>query len=154
LHGSDMDVLAQRPSLRQQMKLTLPRAARVVAVSRSLAAEAEKLGVPADRIDLIGNGVDSSLFCCRDRQQARAELGRGGDTRKWILYVGRLEAEKGVLDLAAAFARVAAARPDVALVLVGDGRARAEAEQGLRSLEDRVLFVGSRPLAEVPLWMA
>ncbi len=153
LHGSDMDVLAQRPSLRRQMQLTLPRAARVVAVSRAPAAQARDLGVAADRIDLIGNGVDSELFHPRDRAAARAELGHAGDTRKWIVYVGRLEADKGVLDLAAAFQQVAAARADAVLVLLGDGKARAAADEALKPLGDRVRFLGARPLAEVPVWM-
>ncbi len=153
LHGSDMDVLAQRPSLRRQMQLTLPRAARVVAVSRALAAQARDLGVAPDRIDVIGNGVDSELFHPRDRAAARAELGHAGDTRKWILYVGRLEADKGVVDLAIAFQEVAAARADAVLVLIGDGKARATAEEMLRPLGDRVQFLGARPLAEVPVWM-
>jgi peptidoglycan/xylan/chitin deacetylase (PgdA/CDA1 family)/glycosyltransferase involved in cell wall biosynthesis len=154
LHGSDMDVLATRPALRAQLRLALPRATRVVAVSRSLAAAARELGVAEDRIDVIRNGVDGSLFRVRDRAGARAELTRGGDTRPWILYVGRLEEEKGALDLAAAFARLAASHPDAVLVLLGDGRARAAAEAELRPLGDRVLFLGSRPLAEVPVWMA
>ncbi len=153
LHGSDMDVLAQRPSLRRQMQLTLPRAGRVVAVSRSLAAAARALGVADDRIDVIGNGVDGELFHPRDRAAARAELGHAGDARKWILYVGRLEADKGVLDLATAFQQVAAARADAVLVLIGDGKARAAAEEALKPLGDRVLFLGARPLAEVPVWM-
>jgi peptidoglycan/xylan/chitin deacetylase (PgdA/CDA1 family) len=153
LHGSDMDVLAKRPALRRQMQLALPRAARIVAVSRTLAQAAQDLGVPADRIDVIGNGVDGELFHPRERAAARAAVGRPDDARKWILYVGRLEAEKGVLDLSAAFGRLAAARSDVALVLLGDGKARAAAEEALRPCGDRALFLGARPLAEVPLWM-
>jgi len=153
LHGSDMDVLAERPSLRRQMAATLPRAARVVAVSRALAEKAAALGVPTERIDVIGNGVDGALFHPRDRAAARAALGRGDDSRRWILYVGRLEAEKGLLDLAAAFRSLASERADCALVLVGDGRARGAVEEALRPLADRVLVLGPRPLAEVPVWM-
>jgi glycosyltransferase involved in cell wall biosynthesis len=154
LHGSDMDVLAKRPLLRRQLALALPRAARVVAVSRALADAARALGVPADRIDVIGNGVDAQLFHPRDRAAARAELGHAGDARKWILYVGRIEAEKGALDLAAAFARLAADRTDVALVMVGEGRGRGAVEEALRPLGDRALLVGPQPLEKVPVWMA
>jgi teichuronic acid biosynthesis glycosyltransferase TuaC len=153
LHGSDIDVLATRPMLRRQLAFALPRAARVVAVSRALAAKAGELGVLADRIDVVTNGVDSELFRPRDRAAARAELGHPGDTRPWILYVGRVEADKGAHELAAAFSRIAAARPDVRLVVVGDGRARETIEQALRPLAERALFVGARPLPEIPLWM-
>ena len=41
-----------------------------------------------------------------------------------LLFVGRLEAGKGVFDLLHAFARVHAARPDARLVLAGAGDAR------------------------------
>jgi teichuronic acid biosynthesis glycosyltransferase TuaC len=154
LHGSDMDVLATRPSLRRQLAWALPRAARVVAVSRALGRAAAALGVPADRIDIVTNGVDDALFHPRDRAAARAELGRGGDRRPWLLFVGRVEVDKGMLDLTAAFQRVAAASPDAVLVVVGDGKARAAAEEALRPLADRVVFAGARPLAEMPVWMA
>jgi teichuronic acid biosynthesis glycosyltransferase TuaC len=153
LHGSDIDVLAARPALRRQLALALPRAARVVAVSRALADAATLLGVPADRVDLVTNGVDSQLFHPRDRAAARAELGHAQDQRPWLLSVGRLEADKGALDLAAAFQRVAAARPDARLIVVGEGRARAAMEEVLRPLGERVLFVGPRPLPEIPVWM-
>jgi teichuronic acid biosynthesis glycosyltransferase TuaC len=153
LHGSDMDVLAMRPSLRAQLAWALPKAARVVAVSRALGQAAEDLGVPRARIAIVTNGVDDALFHPRDRTAARAALGHAGDARRWLLFVGRVEADKGMLDLAAAFGQVAAAHPDAALVVVGDGKARAAATEALRALGDRVIFTGARPLEEMPLWM-
>jgi glycosyltransferase involved in cell wall biosynthesis len=153
LHGSDMDVLSKRPALRRQLAWALPRAARVVAVSRALGDQAAALGVSRDRIEIVTNGVDGELFRPRDRAAARAELGRGGDARKWILFVGRVEADKGMLELAPAFAKLAASNPDAALILVGDGKARAAMEETLRPLGDRVVFAGARPFSEVPVWM-
>lgn len=153
LHGSDIDVLATRPALRRQLSFALPHAARVVAVSRALAKSVEGLGVPSHKIDLVTNGVDAELFHPRDRQAARVELGRGDDRRRWILYVGRVEADKGAHDLAEAFTRVAAADPQAALFVVGDGKARAAVTEKLGALGDRATFVGPRPLAEVPVWM-
>jgi glycosyltransferase involved in cell wall biosynthesis len=102
---------------------------------------------------LVTNGVDSELFHPRDRQEARVALGRGDDRRRWILYVGRVEADKGAHDLAEAFTRVAAADPQAALFVVGDGKARAAVAEKLGPLGDRATFVGPRPLAEVPVWM-
>jgi teichuronic acid biosynthesis glycosyltransferase TuaC len=154
LHGSDMDVLATRPALRRQLALALPRAARVVAVSRALGKAAEELGVAPDRIDIVANGVDSTLFQPRDRAAARAALGYAGNQQKWILFVGRVEAAKGALDLAAAFRRVAEKNPDAALIFIGNGQARAEIEQIVRPVGDRVIFAGTQPLAQIPVWMA
>jgi len=154
VHGSDLDLLARRPALRWQLARALPRAARVVTVSRALAQAAESLGVEPSRIDVVANGVDGELFRVRDRAEARAVLGQGGDTRRWILYVGRLQVDKGVLDLAAAFAKVAAGDPLAALVVVGEGPARAALESALAPLGARARLVGAVPLAEVPRWMA
>jgi glycosyltransferase involved in cell wall biosynthesis len=154
LHGSDIDVLGTRPSLRRQLAMALPRAARIVAVSRALAAKVADLGVPHERIDVVTNGVDGELFRPRDRAAARAELGHAGDTRPWLLYVGRVEDDKGARELTAAFQRIASQRQDARLVVVGDGKARAAAEAALKPLGDAALFVGPRPLAEVPVWMA
>src|SRR5262245_62168058 len=153
LHGSDMDVLSKRPALRRQLAWALPRAARVVAVSRALGEQAEALGVGRDRVDIVTNGVDGELFHPRDRAASRAALGREGDTRRWILFVGRVEADKGMLELPPAFTRLAAANPDAALMIVGDGKARGAMEETLRPLGDRVVFAGARPFAEVPIWM-
>jgi teichuronic acid biosynthesis glycosyltransferase TuaC len=154
VHGSDLDLLARRPTLRWQLARALPRAARVVAVSRALAQAAESLGVDPSHVDVVANGVDAELFRVRDRAEARAALGQGGDTRRWILYVGRLHVDKGVLDLAAAFARVAAGDPRAALIVVGEGPARAALAAALTPLGDRARLVGARPLADVPRWMA
>ncbi|HEY5091344.1 MAG TPA: glycosyltransferase, partial [Polyangia bacterium] len=140
LHGSDIDILAKRPTSRWQLARALPRAARVVAVSCALGAEAAALGVDPGRIDVIPNGVDAALFHPRVRQEARAALGRRADDRKWILYVGRLAEDKGVLDLAAAFSMLAAVHPRVALVMVGDGSARAELEKALAPLGARAIL--------------
>ncbi len=157
VHGSDLDVLSLRPSLRWQMARSLPRADRLVAVSRSLVESAVALGVDRARIDLVMNGVDTSLFHPRDRAEARAALGHAGDRRRWIVCVSRLRKDKGTLDLAAAFTALAADREDLVLALVGDGEARGAVESALRplgdSLQGRVIFAGARPLPEVPLWM-
>ena len=107
VHGSDLDVLSKRPSLRWQMARTLPRADRLVAVSRSLVDSAVALGVDRARIDLVMNGVDTSLFHPRDRAEARAALGHAGDRRRWIVCVSRLREDKGTLDLVAAFTALA-----------------------------------------------
>lgn len=65
-------------------------------------------------------GVDAHQFHpdAQVRGAVRGELDIGaGHTA--ILFLGRLNRDKGMLDLAAAFADIAARRPDVVLVLVG-----------------------------------
>lgn len=151
VHGSDLNVVARMPGPRRNLAWAMPRASRIVAVSRPLGERARELG--AARVDVVGNGVDVRLFHPRDRAEARRALGLPVDGR-WIVYVGRLEREKGVLDLIEAMATVAKRDPAVRLALVGDGASRAAAEAAARPLGDRVLFAGAKPLAEVPTWVA
>ena len=153
LHGSDMNMIAKLPGPRRLLRLALPRAARVVAVSRALADEARALGVEGDRLSIVMNGVDADLFRPRDRAAARRELGLPLDSRI-ALYVGNLKETKGVLDLAAAFERVAIAHPSVHLAVVGGGEARAALDALASRWPRRVTLAGPRPLAEIPTWMA
>jgi glycosyltransferase involved in cell wall biosynthesis len=153
LHGSDVNVVGKMPGPRRAMQILLPRADRVVAVSRALADAVAELGVPRDRIDVILNGVDGDLFRPRDRAAARAHLGLDA-SRRLLLYVGRLQREKGVFDLLEAFARIAPGAPEVDLAFVGDGPAQAELAAAAAPLGARVRLVGAQPLATVPEWMA
>jgi glycosyltransferase involved in cell wall biosynthesis len=120
----------------------------VVAVSRALADAVVELGVNRARVAVVTNGVAGALFHRRVRALARRALGVPPDGKR-ILYVGRLEAAKGVLDLLDAFARID--DPALSLTLVGDGAARAECE---RRAGARVQLAGARPLDEIPRWMA
>ncbi|MGN6105947.1 MAG: glycosyltransferase family 4 protein [Kofleriaceae bacterium] len=148
LHGSDINVVAKLPGPRKQTAWALSRARRVVAVSRALADEVVGLGVPRSTVALVMNGVDGELFRPRDRAQARAELGLPAGPI--ALYVGNLKEEKGVLDLARAWAAV----PRGSLAIVGGGPARPALEAAIAPLGDRVRLVGPQPLAQVPTWMA
>ena len=154
VHGSDMNVLARTKAVARNLRWALPRARRVVAVSRPLGDVVASFGVPRERIDIVPNGVDGEIFHPRDRAAARAALGQAGDTRPWLVYVGRLEEEKGILDLLEAFGALARRRPDVRLALVGDGKVRPACLRAAAALGDRILVPGARPLAEIPDWLA
>jgi teichuronic acid biosynthesis glycosyltransferase TuaC len=149
LHGSDINVIARLPGPRKLSGWALPRASRIVAVSRALAEAAAVLGVRRDRIDIVMNGVDASLFHPRDRKAARDELGL--PDHPLVLYVGNLKPEKGVLDLATAWPHVVRDHPHAKLVFVGDGPARAAlSAQATPGIE----LVGAKALSDIPIWMA
>ena len=63
----------------------------------------------AAKTQVVFNGVNCELFF--PREEARE--------RKTILLVGRLDAEKGVLQLIQAYARILQAHPDAKLVIGG-----------------------------------
>lgn len=65
-------------------------------------------------------GVDAQRFRfnAQERDAVRAGLGIGPE-QNVILFLGRLNRDKGILDLAAAFAGIASHREDAVLLLVG-----------------------------------
>jgi glycosyltransferase involved in cell wall biosynthesis len=130
----------------------LPRAARVVAVSRPLADEVVALGVDRDRVRVVMNGVDGDLFKPGARAAARKELGLPAGPL--AVYVGNLKPEKGVLDLGRAWANVLAKVPDATLLFVGDGPLKGELESMTNQHGERVRLIGRQPLERVPLYMA
>jgi glycosyltransferase involved in cell wall biosynthesis len=150
LHGSDINIVAKLPGPRRLSAWALPQAARIVAVSRALADEVAQLGVPREKIAIVMNGVDASLFHPRDRTAARRELGLAEDG-PLALYVGNLKAEKGVLDLAAAWSEIDA--PSARLAIVGGGPAKGDLERAVSSMSN-VQVVGPQPLNLIPTWMA
>ncbi len=154
LHGSDINVIAKLPGARRMLRWALPHATRVVAVSRALADEVVTLGVPRERIAIVMNGVDETLFHPRPRDVARAEVGLGDIAGPIALYVGNLKLVKGVLDLAPAWKRTLALVPDATLVVVGDGPLQARVAASLFPFGDRVRLIDAQPLARVPVFMA
>lgn len=84
-----------------------------------------------ERLKVVARGVDTALFDPARRDAAlRACWGAQADTPV-ALYVGRLAPEKNLGALAAAFDAMRALRPDLRLVLVGNGPARPSLQQRL-----------------------
>lgn len=105
---------------------------------RASAEYVRSFGIPDDRIALAPNAVDAEIF-------GAAAVDRSGRETCTFLYAGRLDPEKGLDVLVAAFSRVPGR-----LVIAGSG---AE-EERLRALaNDRVRFTGPLDRDElVPLY--
>jgi len=118
------------------------RADAVIAVTRRLAGHLAHDGLAPDRIHLIPPGVSSAGP--RDAVDPVPHVGRPR-----VLYVGRLNREKGVYTLVEAMSLLRTS--DVRLILVGDGPARASLERSIRQLGlgERVHVTGFRPQREV-----
>jgi teichuronic acid biosynthesis glycosyltransferase TuaC len=146
LHGSDINLIAKERGPRRMLEWALPRARRVVAVSKALAHEVTQLGVDPAHVRVVMNGVDADLFKPRDRAAARAELGLGSGPL--AIYVGNLKPEKGVRELNAAWPSVATQLPDATLAVIGGGPLAAEMGG------ERMSLIGPEPHERVNLWMA
>jgi glycosyltransferase involved in cell wall biosynthesis len=103
--------------------------------------------VPSRRALLVGNGIDIERYeqASRDPAEMRAQLGVAGDA-ELVLCIARMAERKGIPDLIAAFAMLAAKRPKIELVFLGAGphRARFEALAGSQGVSSRVHFAGQR----------
>jgi glycosyltransferase involved in cell wall biosynthesis len=107
-------------------RLIVLLATNILVVSPSQKKFLESEGVlPFGKAKLIGEGsvcgVDTARFH-PDKvigEKTRNDLGIAHDAQV-ILFVGRLNRDKGMLDLAAAFDKIAKYHPDVVLLLVGD----------------------------------
>jgi glycosyltransferase involved in cell wall biosynthesis len=104
------------------------RCAAIAAPSAATAQSLRARGLPADRILVLGNGVDAERFHPRFREEATRENLGGGTL---LVYAGRVSREKGLPDLADGFRRLRERRSDVRLVVIGDGPFRAEMQSAL-----------------------
>ena len=115
---------------------------RIIAVSEAVGQTLRQRGVAAPKIAIVPNGVDLSRF--EDRQNTKDFRSEYGIDQKEqiVLGVGRLAPEKGFDVLIEAFATLHAHRPDIRLVIVGDGPEALRLQHQAAPLGDRVLFVG------------
>ncbi len=143
--GSDLNVIAQYAVPRRWIRWAARHADGLVAVSGGLKRRLIELGVGADRVRVLRNGVDLALFHPRDREAARGAL---GFKRPSLLAVGNLVALKRHWLMVEALTHL----PEVELVVVGDGPERARVDGLARDhgVADRVRLLGRVPQDRLP----
>ncbi len=116
-------------------KRVLARFPRLIAVSSEIRSELVRYGAPADRVTVVLNGIDHRRFVRNPALRAgiRRELG-AADNQLLIGAVGRLEPQKRFDLLMQAFAQLRATRPDLRLVISGEGSSRPALEALLKQL--------------------
>jgi glycosyltransferase involved in cell wall biosynthesis len=121
------------------------RADAVIAPSALIRNELAARGVRTP-IAVVPTGVDLRHFAPGDAGSARRTLGLAPDDRV-LLYVGRLDREKSVGRILAAFERVAGTVPRTRLVLAGSGTEAETLRRQARAMPvgDRIMFLGVRP---------
>ncbi|HET9614939.1 MAG TPA: glycosyltransferase, partial [Candidatus Limnocylindrales bacterium] len=156
-HASFLATLLADPLVRERYRAALRGAARVIAVSRTLAEEVTAIVPELDgRIEVIPNAVAVDDF--GHAGAARTGAGGGGGTDEPVdgprvagelLFVGARRASKGIETLLRAFAAVRAERPDAALRLIGDPGTGSDDDAAWRRLAAE-LGVGSDVRFEGP----
>jgi len=151
--------LATYPLHRPQLRFTLRAADRVVAVSESLKRVAVDLGIGADKIRVIPNGVDTGRFFPMDRDDARRRLALPLDA-SIVLTVGGVYEGKGQHLVLDALPRLLTRSPRLLYVVVGGERGGDSYRRTLdgiiraRGLADHVLFVGPKAHDDLRAWYA
>jgi len=113
---------------------------RIAAPTESTRRELMAHGFDADRLNVVGRGVDTTSFSPGFRSKAwRDQWGSRFPVK--LLYVGRMSREKNLETLANAFRKLLPTRPDICLIMVGDGPYRAELQQCMNGLP--VFFTGT-----------
>lgn len=157
-YGWDLDRLATEHGLPDAYVLRRAvedrcrrRVDRVVTLSAPMVERIRAGGVPADRIVVVPNAVDTDAFpvLTRDHTLA-AELGIAGEAMV-IGYISSLNEYEGIDTLISAYQRVKAARDTpVRLLIVGDGPERESLTRQARALGlTDVIFTGRVPHTEI-----
>jgi glycosyltransferase involved in cell wall biosynthesis len=137
-------------------RLACAHADLVEVVSTPLKSHLVELGVPADRIAVVPNAADPSIF--RPDPAARSAVRRAlriAEDRVVIGFAGILRAWHGVELVVEAVSRLGPRAP-VQLLLVGDGPSRRDIETFARTrgLEEQVTITGRVAHGEIPRHLA
>lgn len=131
-----------RPVLRQVDR----RIDVAIAVSAAAASFVEQV-VPGP-VEIVPNGVDVSAFA------HPGSAAQGLPPGRRILWVNRLDPQKGFEVMLRAFEVVAGQVMDVSLLVAGDGRDRVALRSFSQEVRRRVVRLGSVPHAELPRYHA
>ena len=124
---------------RAAMGAVLGHAGALLIGSASFAGEVSgHHGTPLDRFTIVPGATDTTRFRPRDENH----LGHLDDPIT-LLYHGRVDARKGILELVDAFAQLADARPDLRLIISGIG-------PDVAAVGERVEMLGLGDRVEMP----
>ena len=126
-------------------KLSFARTKRVLAVSDKIKSELVQIGVPADKVDVVFNGVDLSEFHAGTAERSQLGLPEQGPL---LLFVGDLRSNRKNLD---SVLKAVAALPELQLVVLGNPERSPYPQMAVElGLESRVHFLGfRRDVAEI-----
>lgn len=128
------------------------RADLVVPISRGIRDELLSRGIPADKLEVVPNGVDSSRFVPRPRDEDRVRS--AGLAGCFVVgFVGSIRKLEGLSTLLEAYAICRTRRNRIGIVIVGEGPDREALEaQAARLGLAQILFTGNVPHGDVESW--
>jgi teichuronic acid biosynthesis glycosyltransferase TuaC len=152
--GSDLNRIAD-PVSRWLTRLAMDRAELVVTKSEHLRQQAILMGINPSKVRTVLNGCDSRTFHLASRSAARKQLAVD-EKDELVLFVGRLDPAKGIVELLDAFVSLANRLPNLRLAYVGDGPGGEHLWRKAKAagLESRIVLADSCSSQEVARWLA
>ena len=147
LRGTEVP-LARDPRRRPRLVKALERARRVFSVSDSLKRHVVSLGVPGDKIVVVGNGIDTAVFHRVLRRTARDQLHLPVDAPV-LRSVGALVERKGLHRVMECLPALRRRFPGLRYLVVGGASPEGDFSGFLRQrvielgLQDCVMFLGA-----------
>ncbi len=142
--------LAKSSSHRRLMQKAMARAARIFSVADALKRTAVEMGVPADKVRVVGNGVDLGKFHALPQVESRQALGLPLDAPV-LVSVGGLCERKGFHRVIACLPDLKKVFPAIRFLVVGGPSAEGDWTVQLHKqvadlgLQDVVHFLGALP---------
>lgn len=142
VHGSDINMHAQYPERARQIKYIANASEGILSVSQDLAEKMANIGIDKNKISVIYNGVNLEKFTAREVDSLKP----------YIVFVGNLKKEKGVLELLEGFSQITSKYAEISLRYVGSGPMLSVLKDKVKKLglEDRVVFEGVKAHDELP----
>ncbi len=152
--GSDVLVLTKHAGRRELTFDALRAADGVVAVSRDLAERVIDGGVDPEKVRVIYGGVDPDVFRSGSKLDARLRVGLPPNCDPVLLFIGRLDAVKGIDVLIDACSILAKAGSRFQCRIIGDGPLAGSLQSQIDrlGLDERIKLLGPRPQLELPDW--
>ena len=154
-HGADLRLYPDIPITGQMTRWMLRNADRVISVSSDLLQRSIELGTPAKNAVFLQNGVDPEKFQLIDPAELRTRLELPLNRKIAVQVAALIDRKDQSLALQALATLRQRGHPVPLLILIGEGPLRKQLEKETQQLglDGDVRFLGSRPHAEVALWM-
>lgn len=155
LRGTEVP-LSKLSGRKNRMMKALKNASKIFSVANSLKDHVVQLGADREKIEVVGNGVDTHKFYPVDKDLARQQL-NVSKSAKVIISVGGLVDRKGFHRVLDVMPELIKKIPNLMFLIVGGDspeggiRSRLEAQVQQLNLQEHVRFLGTLPSAELKI---